>query len=93
MTLPSHPPQLDHSNYTWRRVQIMKLLVMQLSPFPFSQILVVTFCHKNIQISHLKKKKRDLRFFTAINILVMDFWNAVPCSLAESDNVLWFMSS
>jgi hypothetical protein len=33
MPLPSHPPRLDHSNYTWRRVQIMKLLVMQFSPF------------------------------------------------------------
>jgi hypothetical protein len=25
---PSHPPLLDHSNYTWRRVQVMKLLIM-----------------------------------------------------------------
>jgi hypothetical protein len=22
---PSHPPWLDHSNYTWRRGQVMKL--------------------------------------------------------------------
>jgi hypothetical protein len=28
---PSHPPWLDHSNYVWRRVQIMKLLIMQFS--------------------------------------------------------------
>jgi hypothetical protein len=27
----SHPPWLDHSNYTWRRVQVMKLLIMQFS--------------------------------------------------------------
>jgi hypothetical protein len=33
MTRPSHPPRLDYSNYTWRRVQITKLLVMQFSPF------------------------------------------------------------
>jgi hypothetical protein len=33
MPLPSHPPRLDYSNYTWRRVQITKLLVMQFSPF------------------------------------------------------------
>jgi hypothetical protein len=26
MFCPSHPPWLDHSNYTWRRVQVMKLL-------------------------------------------------------------------
>jgi hypothetical protein len=28
MPCPSHPPSLDHSNYTWRRVQVMKLLIM-----------------------------------------------------------------
>jgi hypothetical protein len=31
MPCPSHPPWLDHSNYTWRRVQVMKL-IMQFSP-------------------------------------------------------------
>jgi hypothetical protein len=25
MPCPFHPPWLDHSNYTWRRVQVMKL--------------------------------------------------------------------
>jgi hypothetical protein len=25
MPCPSHAPWLDHSNYTWRRVQVMKL--------------------------------------------------------------------
>jgi hypothetical protein len=29
---PSHPPLLDHSNYTWRRLQVMKFLIMQFSP-------------------------------------------------------------
>jgi hypothetical protein len=28
---PSHPPWLDYSNYTWRRVKVMKLLIMQFS--------------------------------------------------------------
>jgi hypothetical protein len=32
MARPSHPPRLDYSNYTWRRVQITKLLVVQFSP-------------------------------------------------------------
>jgi hypothetical protein len=36
MTCPSHPPWLDHSNYIWRRVQVMKLLTMQFS---------LTSCH------------------------------------------------
>jgi hypothetical protein len=31
MPSPSHPPWLDHSNCTWRRVQVMKLLLMQFS--------------------------------------------------------------
>jgi hypothetical protein len=32
MSRPPHPPRLYNSNYTWQRAQIMKLLVMQLSP-------------------------------------------------------------
>jgi hypothetical protein len=28
----SHSHWLDHSNYTWRRVQVMKLLITQFSP-------------------------------------------------------------
>jgi hypothetical protein len=32
MPCPSHPPWLDHSNCTWRRVQVMKFLIMQFSP-------------------------------------------------------------
>jgi hypothetical protein len=31
MPYPSHPPWLDHSNYTWRKVQFMKLLIIQFS--------------------------------------------------------------
>jgi hypothetical protein len=27
-----HPPRFDHSNYTWRKEQITKILIMQLSP-------------------------------------------------------------
>jgi hypothetical protein len=29
MPCPSHPPLLTHSNYTWRRVQVIQLLIMQ----------------------------------------------------------------
>jgi hypothetical protein len=32
MPRPSHPPRLYSSNYTWRKVQIMKLLIMQFYP-------------------------------------------------------------
>jgi hypothetical protein len=33
MSRPSHPPSLNYSNNTWLRVQIMKLFIMQFSPF------------------------------------------------------------
>jgi hypothetical protein len=32
MPCPSHSPWLEHSNYTWRRVQVMKLLIMLFTP-------------------------------------------------------------
>jgi hypothetical protein len=32
MACPSHPHSLDHSDYTRRRVQVMKLFIMQFSP-------------------------------------------------------------
>jgi hypothetical protein len=33
MPHPSHPPWLDYCNYTWWKLQITKLLIMQFSPF------------------------------------------------------------
>jgi hypothetical protein len=38
MPCPSHPPWLDHSNYTWRKIQVMKFLIMQFSLNPFYSI-------------------------------------------------------
>jgi hypothetical protein len=32
MSCPSHPPWLDHSNYTWQKVKVMKFLITQFSP-------------------------------------------------------------
>jgi hypothetical protein len=32
MSSPSHSPWLDHSNHTWGRLQMTKLLIMQFSP-------------------------------------------------------------
>jgi hypothetical protein len=34
MSRPPHPPWLDYSNYTWRRVQIVKLFIMTLLHTP-----------------------------------------------------------
>jgi hypothetical protein len=62
MPCPPHPPWLDHSNYTWRRVQAMKLLIMQFSPTSchlislrsrYSQHLVVK--HPQSVYSHINK--------------------------------------
>jgi hypothetical protein len=40
MPCPSHPPWLDHSNYVWRGVQVMTLIIMQ---FPPLKILLTLF--------------------------------------------------
>jgi hypothetical protein len=45
MTRSSHPPRLDYSNYTWRRVQITKLLVM-----PFSGQFYIKWLSRNKMI-------------------------------------------
>jgi hypothetical protein len=49
MPCPSHPFWLDHSNYTCRRVQVMKLHIMQFSPaspipFTISHIVCTQPC-------------------------------------------------
>jgi hypothetical protein len=61
MPCPSHP-WLDHSNYSWQRVQVKKLLIMQFSPIswplvpskyspehPFSNTLILDclIIHRN----------------------------------------------
>jgi hypothetical protein len=33
MPCPSHHPWLDHSNYTWRRVQVMKYIIIKYNAF------------------------------------------------------------
>jgi hypothetical protein len=45
MLWPSHPPWHDQPNYTWRRVQVMKLLIMQffLRSSIFPSLLVQIF--------------------------------------------------
>jgi hypothetical protein len=48
MPCPSHPPWLDHSNYTWRRVQVMKLLITQFSPTSRHFMTLFNACVINI---------------------------------------------
>jgi hypothetical protein len=54
MPRTSHPPRLDYSNYTWRRVQITKLLVIQYSlQLLFSNTLILCPSLKvRDQVSH-----------------------------------------
>jgi hypothetical protein len=33
MSSPFHPPWFNHPNNIWRRMQVMKLIIMQLSPW------------------------------------------------------------
>jgi hypothetical protein len=44
MHCPSHPPRLDHSNYTWGRVLVTNLLVMQFSP---------PFCNSSLFVTNI----------------------------------------
>jgi hypothetical protein len=50
---PSHPPWLDHSNYIWRRVIVMKLLIMLLSPTSYYSIPEIL---KALNYLHIKQK-------------------------------------
>jgi hypothetical protein len=52
MPCPSHPPWLDHSNYTWRRVQPMKLLIMQLLQelFYYKQYFSLQLMNNNVRL-------------------------------------------
>jgi hypothetical protein len=40
----SHPPWLFYSNYIWRRVEIMKLLITQFSPTSYHFIPLLFKC-------------------------------------------------
>jgi hypothetical protein len=63
MPCPSQPPRLDHSNYTWRTVQVMQLLIIQFSP---------TSCHfisLSIQIfSSTPHSQNTLSLYFSFNV-------------------------
>jgi hypothetical protein len=52
---PSHTPLLDHSNYTCRTVQVMKLLIMKFSPTSCH----LTVCNK-VHISYTSLSNHSL---------------------------------
>jgi hypothetical protein len=49
MARPSHPPRLDYSNYTWRRVQITKLLIVLM------RVTVLNIKNKNCKIGKIPR--------------------------------------
>jgi hypothetical protein len=84
MARPSHPPRLDYSNYTWRRVQIMKLLVMQLSPTTSCTIEQIT---SNRPTSALQWNRRDTK--SRQNAVLLQSWlNYQTLESSPSCNVL-----
>jgi hypothetical protein len=42
MPCPSHPPWHHHSNYTWRQVQVTKLLIMQFTNINYRKLILVS---------------------------------------------------
>jgi hypothetical protein len=83
MPCPSHTPWLDHSNYTWRRVQVMKLLIMQLSPTsrhfisPQSKYLLIpSVCNSSLivrdKVSHLYRTKGKIIVMYILIFMFLD---------------------
>jgi hypothetical protein len=56
MPHPSHPSWLDYSNYTWRRVQVMKFLIMQFSPTSCLCFLITISCDHIVIILGIDKR-------------------------------------
>jgi hypothetical protein len=96
MPCPSHPPWLDHSNYTWRRVQPMKLLIMQFSPLSCHFItewatktnyLVYSYC---ICMFHIYKKTfQQLQWlknplFLCYSCILKESWTLQPNSCVHT---------
>jgi hypothetical protein len=81
---PSHPHSLDHSNYTWRRVQIMKLLIMQFlstlpSPHPCSvQISSSALCSQTPSV-YVPPLKSEIKFTCVMTLRMIDLssWNTL----------------
>jgi hypothetical protein len=62
---PVHPPCLDHSHNTWRRVEVMKLILMQFPPTSYHIIpLRSTYSpqHPQYYAKKLKYKPFHIRY-------------------------------
>jgi hypothetical protein len=59
MPCPSHPPWLDNSNYVWWGIQVMKLLIMQLSPLFYQSISIRNTLYFSPQVRSILPPYRD----------------------------------
>jgi hypothetical protein len=86
MPRPFHPSWLDYSNRTWGRVQVMKLLIMQLSP---------TYCHLNPlqrQIPlRLRNNNNNLTFTSVVIEASIEFCSCLydTCESMSNQLPLW----
>jgi hypothetical protein len=102
MPCPSHPPLLHHSNYVWRRVEVMKLLFMQFSPischfvsrnkwFPAKETKVGDIISRLWSPSNLTKRRINGENWKYKRLHIHTYILACPCgkvSTAVSDNIL-----
>jgi hypothetical protein len=68
MPRPPHPPWLDYSNNTLRRVQTMKLFIMQFSPLSLTaletlRVMGICFTDSTLCaiVKELQEKKKDVK--------------------------------
>jgi hypothetical protein len=76
MSCPSHPPWLDYSNYTWQRVVITKLLVMQFSPPSVTSALFSPNIHLSTLFSNTLSLCRTTGKNTVLYILILKFFDS-----------------
>jgi hypothetical protein len=99
MPCPSHPPWLDHSNYTWRRVKVMKLLIMQffLTFYHFISLWYkyspqhhVHCSSLNIvdQVSHPYKTARKIIVLVSIVFIRQEVLNWMKANIVRIHSVL-----
>jgi hypothetical protein len=91
MPCPSHCPWLDHSNYIWRRVQVMKLLIMQFSLSP----TISSLFSPNILLSTLFSNTLNVRdqvlhpYTTTGQIIVLYIPNFTFLDSRREDKRFW----
>jgi hypothetical protein len=69
MPCPSHPAWLDHSNYIWRRVRIMELIIRRFS---------TTSYYFTLLWSKYSRQHSDLKYFHLWDLKVCDDGILIP---------------